>query len=63
MKGEFVNWAKITISTSREKARRKGVKVMKSGGGTSLNLSGGEASTIVDHDVSFKSFLATKLEK
>jgi len=58
-----VNWAKVAISTAREKARRKGVKVMKSSGGVSLNLSGGEASTRVDHDVSFKSFMATKLEK
>ncbi len=58
-----MNWAKIIVSTVREKARREGVKVMKSGGGTSLDFNGGEASIGVDCDILFKSFLVTKLEK
>jgi hypothetical protein len=52
---------KSTIT--REKARREGPKVMKSGGGTSLDLSGGEAFARVDCNVLFKSLLATKSKK
>ncbi len=63
MKGKSMNWAKVVVSTTKKKVKRKGVKIMKSGGGKSLDLCGGEASTRVDHNVLFKSLLATKSEK
>jgi len=61
-----VNWAKVTIFTTREKARRKGAKEMKSGGGMSLeivDLNGGEAFVGINCDGLFRSILVVKSKR
>jgi len=44
-KGVKINWAKVVVSTTREKARRRNVGRLKNGNIDLSNLSGGEATT------------------